>query len=57
MLDLDLPVPDEPVPTSPRLPLETVYAVNEQYAADLADNEGYWARRNLKGKNVEPFVM
>ena len=57
MLDLDLPIPDEPVPTLPGLPLETVYAVNEQFAADLADDQDYRARRNLKGKNVEPFVM
>ena len=57
MLDLDLPVPDEPVPTLPTLPLETVYAVNEQFCADFTYDEAHLARRTLKGKNVEPFVM
>ena len=57
MLALDLPIPDKPVPTLPSLPVETVYAVNAEFAADLAEDELYWARRNLKGKDVEPFVM
>ena len=57
MLDLDLPIPDEPVPTLPSLPVETVYTVNAEFAADLAEDELYWARRNRKGQDVEPFVM
>ena len=56
MLDLDLPVPDEPVPTLPSLPLETVYAVNEQFCEDFVSGEASVAR-NLKWKNAVPFVM
>lgn len=56
MLDLDLPVADEPVPTLPSLPLETVYAVNDQFCADTVYDDAYFAR-SLKRKNRVPFVM
>ncbi len=55
-LDLDLPVPEEPLPPFPNLSLEDVYKLNEQLWADTVYDEAYFAR-SLASKNPEPFVM
>jgi hypothetical protein len=56
LLDLNLPVPDAPLPAFHDLPPDWTYALNEEYAASLALDDAYWAW-SLAGKNPEPFVM
>jgi hypothetical protein len=55
-LDLNLPVPNAPLPPFHDSPKDSVYAWNEDYAARLPRNGAYWAW-SLAGKNPEPFVM
>jgi hypothetical protein len=55
-LDLNLPVPEAPLPPFHDLPPDWTYALNEQtWATQVLDDE-YWAW-SLAGKNPEPFVM
>lgn len=56
MLDLNLPIPNEPIPTLPDLPLQTVYAIYAEYCASLSYDDAYYAR-SLAAKNHVPFVM
>ena len=55
-LDLNLPVPDYPLPPFPDLPLSTVYAIIEEGFNDAVYDDAYFAR-SLASKNPEPFVM
>jgi hypothetical protein len=56
LLDLNLPVPEVPLPAFHDLPADWTYAANEEYAASLPLDDAYWAW-SLAGKNPEPFVM
>lgn len=56
MPDLDHLVPDSPLPTLPNLPLETVFALNQQAVEDTVYDDAYFAE-SLARKNPEPFVM
>lgn len=49
-------MPDGPLPLFPDLPLETLYALNEETWATQVLDDAYWAW-SLAGKNPEPFVM
>ena len=49
-------VPDSPLPTLPNLPLETVFALNQQTVEETVYDEAYFAE-SLARKNHEPFVM
>jgi hypothetical protein len=53
---IDLPVPDEPLPVYPDLPLAAVYALVEQSWAYTVYDDGYY-ERSFRSKNPEPFVM
>jgi hypothetical protein len=55
-LDLNLPVPDEPLPLFPDLPLDHVYELNEQFWERMVYDDAYFAQ-SLAGKCKEPFVM
>ena len=55
-LDLNLPVPDKPLPAFHALPLEHSHVLNEQLWADTVYDEAYFAE-SLARKNPEPFVM
>ena len=56
LLDLNLPVPDEHVPTLPSISIESVHLLNEQLWEDTVYDEAYFAR-SLASKNNVPFVM
>jgi hypothetical protein len=56
LLDLNLPIPEAPLPASHKLCADAVYAMNESFAKRFALDDAYWAR-SLAGKNPEPFVM
>jgi hypothetical protein len=56
LLDLDLPVPDGPLPPFPKVALETVYALNDEVVARTVYDEQYFAE-SLSHKNPEEFVL
>lgn len=56
MLDLNLPVPDAPLPPFHNEPLAVIYAACEEYAKRVPLDEKYW-EWSLAGKSPEPFVM
>jgi len=56
LLDLNLPVPEGPMPIFPTISAEAVYALNEQYMREMVYDEAYFVR-SLAGKNPEPFVL
>lgn len=55
-MDLNLPVPEVPLPLFHDLPADWTYAANEKHAATVPLDDAYWAW-SLAGKNPEPFVM
>jgi hypothetical protein len=56
LLDLNLPVPERPLPPFHNLPPDWTYAINvERWKTQVLD-DAYWAW-SLAGKNPEPFVM
>jgi hypothetical protein len=55
-LNLDNLVPDAPLPAFPNLPLETLFALNQETVEDTIYDEAYFAE-SLAGKNPEPFVL
>ena len=55
-MDLDLPVPDAPLPAFHDLPLEWVYELNRQFCESVVYDDAYFAR-SLAAKNDVPFVM
>ena len=56
LLDLNLPIPDAPVPTLPTISVESAFLLNEQVWEDAVYDEAYFAR-SLAAKNDVPFVM
>lgn len=56
LMDLNLPVPEVPLPLFHDLPADWTYAANEERAATVPLDDAYWAW-SLAGKNPEPFVM
>jgi hypothetical protein len=55
-LDLNLPIPERPLPTLPELPLQTLFALCEQLAASTVKDDAYFAI-SLASKNPAPFVL
>jgi hypothetical protein len=55
-LDLNLPVPERPLPTLPVIPVETVFALNDEWIAEMVYDEAYFAE-SLARKNPERFVL
>ena len=49
-------VPDSPLPAFPDLPLETVFALNQETVEDTVYDEAYFAE-SLAHKNPEPCVL
>jgi len=56
LLALDLPVPDGSLPPFSKVPLETVYALNDELVARTVYDERYFAE-SLAHKNPEKFVL
>ena len=56
LLDLNFPVPENPLPAFHDLPPDWTYAANAIHAATLPLDEEYWAW-SLAGKNPEPFTL
>ncbi len=55
-LDLDLPIPEVSLPSLPKLPMETVFALCQQLVSTIDHDDAYFAR-SLAGKNPNPFVL
>lgn len=55
-MELNLPVPETPLPASHDLPLAWVQEINAQICARTVYDDAYFAR-SLAGKCTEPFVM
>jgi hypothetical protein len=54
--DLDLPVPERPLPVFPRVSIATVFALNDELVARTVYDEKYMAE-SLARKNPERFVL
>jgi hypothetical protein len=55
-LDLNLPTPERPLPALPVLPLETIFALNDELVSETVYDEAYFAQ-SLARKNPERFVL